>query len=207
MEDFFEDIKNRPRPNLLKKIQLWWNHDGRYYHKYFKHGVKNLWYWFPIIWKDRNWDYHYIFEIMKHKLKGQADYIGRRNRHTKAQQDSRRMRLCVKLMQKIQDGDYTLEHMEYAKNRHWFTQCKDKPGYLEWNTETLSENYDEYFKKYPLVYKRVINGEGPFSLKDLNNVSTERTQRIAMNIGHINEDRAKELLFKIMKDNILGWWD
>jgi hypothetical protein len=52
----------------LQFIPLWWNHDGKYYHKYIKQGVKNLIYWFPIIWKDRNWDSHYIFEIMKHKL-------------------------------------------------------------------------------------------------------------------------------------------
>ena len=68
MEDFFEDMKNRPRPNLLRRIWLWWEHDGKYYHKYFKTGVKNIIYWFPIIWKDRNWDSHYIFEIIKHKL-------------------------------------------------------------------------------------------------------------------------------------------
>jgi hypothetical protein len=28
-----------------------------------------------------------------------------------------------------------------------------------------------------------------------------------MNIGHINHDRARKLLFNIMSDNIEGWWD
>jgi hypothetical protein len=51
----------------LRFIPLWWNHEGRYYHKTFRTGVQNLWYWFPIIWKDRNWDSNYIFEIMSHK--------------------------------------------------------------------------------------------------------------------------------------------
>ena len=93
MEDFFEDLKNRPRPNLFRRIYLWWEHDGKYYHKYFKTGVKNIIYWFPIIWKDRNWDSHYIFELMKHKLSAQANYIGTSDRHTRAHQDARRMRL------------------------------------------------------------------------------------------------------------------
>ena len=35
-------------------------------------GIKNLLYWFPIIWKDRNFDEHFIYEILKHKLKYQS---------------------------------------------------------------------------------------------------------------------------------------
>jgi hypothetical protein len=30
---------------------------------------------------------------------------------------------------------------------------------------------------------------------------------IAMNIAHINQDRAHKLLFKIMEENIQKWWD
>jgi len=33
-----------------------------------KYGIKNLVKWFPIIWKDRNWDYEYIFPILRKKL-------------------------------------------------------------------------------------------------------------------------------------------
>ena len=191
----------------LRYIPLWWNHDGRYYHKYIKMGVKNLIYWFPIIWKDRNWDSHYIFEIMKHKLSGQADYIGRRDLHTRAQEDASKMRLCVKLMGLVQDEFYSIEYADYHKTKHWFEDISEKPGYSSWESRLLEENFDDYFKKYPLIYKRVINGEGIFSLDDHDNVSTDKKQRIAMNIGHINHDRAKKLLFKIMSDNIERWWD
>ena len=109
MEDFFEDLKNQPRPNFFRRILIWWNHDGKYYHKYFKNGVKNLWYWLPIIWRDRNWDGHYIYEIMKHKLKAQANYIGITDRHTRAQLDAKRMRLGVSLIEKVQDDLYQME--------------------------------------------------------------------------------------------------
>jgi hypothetical protein len=203
MEDFFEDLKNRPRPNIFRRIYLWWEHDGKYYHKYFKTGVKNLWYWFPIIWKDRDWDSHYIFEIMKHKLSAQANYIGTNDRHTRAQQDARRMRLCVKLMSKVQEEDYTMEYMDYAKDRVWFTPCEDRPGSSLYNSENVWEKYDEYFAKYPLIYKRVMNGEGVFSLKG----REDDKHVIAMNIAHLNHDRARKLLFKIMEENIEGWWD
>jgi len=37
---------------LLEKIQLWWKFEGKYYPRDFITGVKNLWNWFPTIWKD-----------------------------------------------------------------------------------------------------------------------------------------------------------
>jgi hypothetical protein len=203
MEDFFEEMKNRPRPNIFRRIWLWWYHDGRYAHKTFANGVKNLWYWFPVIWKDRNWDSHYLFEIMKHKLVTQADYIGRRDFHTRAQQDARNMRICVRLIQNIQDDVYTLEYMDYAKDRHWFTPCEDHPGSSLWNSENVWEKYDDYFKKYPLVYRRVMNGEGFTSLEG----REDDKHVIALSMAHLNHQRAKSLLFKIMDTQIEGWWD
>lgn len=205
MEDFFEDLKNRPRPNFFRRIWLWWNHDGRYYHKYFKQGVKNIIYWFPVIWKDRDWDGHYIFEILQHKLVAQANYIGKRDFHTRAQLDAKRMRLCVKLIKKVQEEDYTMEYMDYAKDRVWFTPCEDRPGSSQYNSEEVWEKYDEYFKKYPLVYKKVMKGEGVFTLNGRDESDMKRV--IAMNIAHLNHDRARKLLFKIMEENIEGWWD
>ena len=205
MEDFFEDLKNRPRPNLFRRIYLWWAHDGKYYHKYFKQGVKNLWYWFPVIWKDRDWDGHYIFEILQHKLEAQANYIGRRDLHTRAQLDAKRMRLCISLIKKVQEEDYTMEYMDYHKDRVWFTDVEDRPGNSLYNSEEVWEKYDEYFKKYPLVYKRVLKGEGVFTLNGRNESDIKRV--IAQNIAHLNHDRARKLLFKIMEENIESWWD
>jgi hypothetical protein len=205
MEDFFEDLKNQPRPNFFRRIWLWWEHDGKYYHKYFISGVKNIIYWFPIIWKDRNWDGHYIFDILQHKLKAQAKYIATNDRHTRAQLDAKRMRLCVKLIKKIQEDDYQIEYMDYHKDRVWFTPCEDREGSSLYNSEEIWEKYDEYFAKYPLIYKRVLKGEGPFTLDGRD--ESEMKRIIAMNIAHINQDRVRKLLFKIMEENIEGWWD
>jgi hypothetical protein len=205
MEDFFEDMKNRPNPNLFRRIWLWWDNDGKYYHKYAKQGIKNLIYWFPVIWKDRDWDDHYIFEILQHKLVAQANYIGRRDFHTRAQLDAKRMRLCVKLIDKVQEEDYAMEYMDYAKDRVWFTPCEDREGSSLYNSETVWEKYDDYFKKYPLVYKRVLKGEGVFTLDGRD--ESEMKRIIAMNIGHINQKRAQDLLFKILNENINSWWD
>jgi len=171
--------------------------------KDFYNGIKKLVYWFPIIWKDRDWDDHYIFEVLKHKLKSQAKYIGHRDVHTRAQQDARRMKLCVSLIEKIQDETYAMEYMDYEKTKNWFEPCKNKEGFSTWESKTLESNYQDYFNKYPLIYKRVIKGERNFS-KGNNQLSK---RHIAMDIAHINQERAHKLLFKIMEENILGWWE
>ena len=202
-EDFFGELENRPRPNIFRRIELWWGHEGKYYHKFLREGIKNIIYWFPIIWKDRNWDHDYIFRILKHKLKAQAKYIGSKDRHTRAQYDSQRMKLCVNLIQKLQDSYYEMEYMDYAKDRHWFEPCGDKEGYSTWESENIWERYDDFFKKYPNMHRRVLKGEGFAPIKG----REDDKHFIAMSIGHMNYDRAHKLLFRIMERDIRGWWD
>lgn len=189
----------------LRFIPLWWDNEGRYYHKMFKTGVQNLIYWFPIIWKDRNWDSHYIFEIMMHKIKAQSEYIGSRDIHTRAKRDAEIMMTCVRLMKKVQDDFYSSEYFDYHKTKHWFEDVPGKEGYSSWESRLMEENFDDFFKKYPLIYKRVINGERVFKFDNV--IDTESKQRIAMNIGHINHNRANKLLFKLMEENMQKWWD
>jgi len=207
-KDIFEqwDEENIKRPWIIRKLEfipLWWNHEGRYYHKMFITSVQNLWYWLPIIWKDRNWDSNFIFEIMIHKFKAQSKYIGSRGFHMRAERDAEIMMTCVRLMKLVQEETYSSEYSNYHRTKHWFEDIEDKPGISSWESRLLEENFEDYFKKYPLIYKRVLNGEGVFGGKD----RKEDKQVIAMNISHINHDRARKLLFKLMEENIERWWD
>jgi hypothetical protein len=95
--------------------------------------------------------------------------------------------------------------MDYHETKMWFESIKEQPGYSTWESEIIYENFDEYFKKYPLIYKRVLNGEGIFPINQ--KIGNERKQRIAMNIAHINQKRAHKLLFKMLETNIRKWWD
>lgn len=198
-----ERIKKPWLVRKLRFIPLWWNHDGKYLHKEFMSGVKNIWYWLPIIWKDRHWDSHYIFEILSHKLNAQSKYIGSRDMHTTAKRDAEIMMTCVRLIKLIQDETFSSEYSDYHKTKHWFEDIEDKPDYSRWESRLLEENFDDYFAKYPLIYKRVLNGEGIFNREE----RLEDKQIIAMNMGHINHDRARKLLFKIMESEIERWWD
>lgn len=208
--DIFDqwDEERAKKPWIVRKIQwipLWWNHEGKYLHTTIMRGVRSLIYWLPIIWKDRHWDSHYIFEIMIHKIKAQSKYIGDRDIHTRAKRDAEIMMTCVRLMEKVQDEFYSSEYSDYHKTKHWFEDVPGKEGYSSWESRLLEENFDDYFLKYPRVYGKVMKGEGVFSLDGENDEDIK--QKIAMNIGHINHDRARKLLFKLMEQNIERWWD
>ena len=207
--DMFEQWaeEDSKKPWIVRKIQwipLWWSQEGQFTLRNIKIGIKNIWYWLPIIWKDRNWDSHYIFEIMVHKLKAQSEYIGSRDIHTRAKRDSEVMMTCVRLMEKVQNDFYSSEYSDYHKTKHWFEPA-DEEGYSTLESRILREDFDSYIKKYPLIEKRVMNGEGIFSLDGKDRLEVK--QKLAMNIGNINHERARKLLFKIMEQNIEKWWD
>jgi len=162
--------------------------------KQFFNRIYNLIRWAPIIWKDQDWDDYYIFEILKFKLKNQAEYIGGKNRHTTAKRDAEIMMTCVRLVDKIQDDYYRTEYFKYCESELNFIDSKIHPGYYEMVGEIFSEDFDDYFKKYPLIYRLVPNLKAP---KD----------EIAFRIARINEERAHKLLFTILENNIRKWWD
>ena len=156
--------------------------------------IYNLIRWFPIIWKDKDWDDHYIFEILKFKLKNQAEYIGKKDRHMSAKRDAEIMMLCVRLMDKVQDEYYGMEYHDYYKSNIKFIPSISHPGSYEMEEELISEHYDDYFKKYPLIYRMVPDLQAP-------------KEKIAFQMARINGERAHKLLFTILEQNIRRWWD
>ena len=166
-----------------------------------KRGIKNLWKWLPIIWKDRDWDHFYIYEIIEFKLRKQANYIGTMDRHTRAQEDARDMLICADLINKIKTNHYSHEYFDYQELNYEFIPIEDKPGLNELKIDTVFEDFDSYFNKYPSWYRRAIKH------MEKNQSDSYDKNRIAMTMSDLREQKAKELLFKIIPDKIDGWWD
>jgi len=209
MEDKIKEIVDfdNYKPTTFEKIK-WWLQDARYYPRNFVDSVKNLIAWFPIIWKDRDWDDHYIFEVLKFKIKRQAKYIGSRNIHTNAKRDEEIMNLVAILIQLEQDETYNMEYMDYHKTKNYFVKTDDEfagEETYEWKSSELTENFDEFFNKYPRQYKKAVSGE----LKRFTRYDdeTKNKQIYAMEIAHENQERCHRLLFKILANNIRKWWD
>jgi hypothetical protein len=189
----------------FRKIYLWWRFEARYFHKDFIRGVKNLWRWFPTVWKDRDWDQHYIYEMLAKKIEFQAEYIGSRDFHTEAKRDAERMRLVAKLIRLEQEDFYGTEYMDYHETKFEFVPTDETEEYFTMEDELISERFDEYFAKYPRQYKKALSGE--LNIFERDEIDPENKHSIAMEIAHHNQARCKALLFKLMEENISRWWD
>ena len=190
---------------MYDKIRLWWKYTGRHLHRDFIQGIKNLWKWFPVIWKDRDWDHAYIYKILEFKLKNQSKYIKTHDRHTRAQYDSTRMDLVARLIQKQMDEYYNIEYLNYSDTEFEFGDWNEDNILREVTLKTNSENYDDYFKKYPTWHRRAIKyiQTGPRKF------TTDETDKhlVAMVMSDLKQAKCQELIFKLMEYHIGSWWD
>lgn len=193
---------------MFNKIRLWWKFDGKYLHRDIAQGIKNLIKWFPMIWKDRDWDSFYIFEILQFKLKNQAKYIGDNDRHTSAKEDAEMMMRCVDLIEKVKTEFYQSEYIDYHESTFEFVDIPEdergdwyEEGMTRYHSEEIWEKFDEYFAKYPEIYDYVLNN------KEAQIFPIDTKQKIAMNMGHELHKRARKQLFSLMEKNIERWWD
>lgn len=207
-------LKTKDRKlTIFRKLYLWWTFDGRYLHLIIRNGIRNLIRWFPVIWKDRDYDDSFIWEILKTKLKFQAKSIGERGIHVDAKRDAQVMLLCSTLIDKIQNEFYLNEYMNYHHSEMYFIPIsndelndmdndlkKEVEGGSTLHFQDVWENFDEYFKKYPHAYREVTK-------KDKYIFSNGSKRQIAMNIGCYLHNKAKRILFDTLKENTEKWWD
>jgi len=191
-------MEENEKINFFRKIHLWWKFEGKYYHLDFIKGVKNLFKWFPIVWNDRDWDDHFIWQILIFKLKKQAKYISGRDFHTRAKRDAQIMMTCVRLMEKVSREEYAMEYMDYCKDNFDFVPA-ETPGYSELKITPISENFNDYFNKRKTTYRYVLKHGGLFG--------NDSKKNIAMSMAHYQHNRARKILFTLMERNIEGWWD
>jgi hypothetical protein len=62
--------------------------------------------------------------------------------------------------------------------------------------DVISENYDEYIKKYQSSVRKVLKEKPDLDKKDL-----------CFWVAIHNEERAHDLLHRILKERIRYWWD
>ena len=184
---------------MIDKIRLWWRFEARYFHKNFIKGVKNLWKWFPTIWKDRDWDSYYIYEILRVKIENQAKYIGDRNFHTEAKRDAERMLLVTKLIKLQQDDTYGMEYMDYHESEYSFEPVEGKEGVCTLESTVISERYQEFLDKYPSTVRKIKKEEKDLDLED--------KRSLCFYVSSRNQEKANSLLFRILEERIGYWWD
>jgi hypothetical protein len=188
-------------PLPIPKDSAWDKKTWRYYapiwFKHFIDGVSNVIKWIPTIYKDRNWDHRYIYDMLEFKLLQQRNYLVEANRFTNTEQTNRYITLCLNLIQRIKDDYYGCEYFDYHEVKHDFIPVKDE-NFSTLETTTVWENYDIYLSMYPLQVKKLLKEDPELE---------EDKHRLCLLVGRENEQRAQSLLFKILDNKINHWWD
>ncbi len=82
---------------------LWWD---------FTAGVRNVVRWFPVVWRDRDFDYSYLLEVMEFKFRSMADSFEKYSMHVGSEQDVRQLRVCAELCKRLREDEYLEKHWD-----------------------------------------------------------------------------------------------
>jgi hypothetical protein len=184
--------------NLWQRFLLFWEFEYRYYPQNFIRGIKNLIKWGPIIWKDRDWDDSFLFEIIKFKILNMSESHGKTMPYVGSQRNVEIMNTIVRLIDKFQTEHYLDEYFDYVDEKIWFEKIGGSDSF-EMKSETTRDDLDEYFMKYPLLKNRATNHS--YYRKNPSAFS------LGISMGVVQHERAKRLIFELLNRNVEKWWE
>ena len=76
--------------------------------------IKNILRWIPVLYRDRDWDHHFIYEILKFKLKNQAEHL--KNGYSDFDREYERLQTIIKLMDRVQNEYYIDTFLDVKKH-------------------------------------------------------------------------------------------
>jgi hypothetical protein len=147
-----------------------------------KKGIWNLISWFSIIWHDRDWDYYFLYELLKFKLERMENYLRKHGHSLDSEKDADSIQECVVILKRLINEDYVAEDWNRIHARWGEFECipmEDGHSRLE----CTHVKTDEDREKYSSDIKNCCEKEESLVQGDLN------------------------ALFENMKLNIRRWWD
>ena len=175
---------------IVKTIKRVWN-----FFRYDIHqGVRNLFYFFPVVWKYRVWDYEYILPFILYGLRDIRSSIS-----TGLESESTRDPKIAAISRAI----YILEHVI-------------QDDWLELAEEKLGKTHLDKFWNFKRAGGNELNESGlTIWVQDDQRTPEEAAHdRVVMNLRNQMEDDSWDELFDILKgdenipgSDMRGWWD
>jgi hypothetical protein len=174
-----------------------WRYYSPHWFTNFIDGVRNIISWVPLLYKNKDWDSVYIYDILEFKLLKQRNYLVNANRHTSIPETNKYITICLNLIDKVKNEYYSMESYNFYDISFNFTPIEGETSKLL-ESEIVWEDYDSYLSKYPLQVKKILT-----KYPDLKNDK----YRISLLVSRENHERAQSLLFKILNQQLPQWWD
>lgn len=159
--------------NIFRRIKYFFFYDLPY-------GISNLKKWFPIIWNDRDWDYIYLFEILKFKIK-EMERLQKEHGHSiESEKIAADLRKCYLILKRITEEDFDYFDMAFHDyDKKW---------------EGTGEHYMERYEKRGIGDISRVKQEN----KDFNMANKKENDLKQADI---------DFLFQFMAKHIQSWWD
>ncbi len=152
---------------------------------------KNLFLWVPFIWKQYDFDYRYATDAFRFKLLRIAKFLeSDKAMSMEAKNNASRIRMVVRLMDKVYDDDYGTEYQ---------TKLKEIYGddILDWEFVDTGRGDGTSYMKYKYEVTK-----SPTEIKDINKLHDKLFQE-----SQEKQKRAHKLLWDLIEHNIQNWWD
>lgn len=158
-----------------------------YFFKRKRDQFRNLKRWLPLIWNKYDFDYSYSIDMLKRALLDQAEYMESDNAWgASAKDDAKRIRIIVSLMEKVYDDTYVLEYQDKLKEMY--------------GDDVLDFNF------VPSEFKDMNTLEWGYKSKP-NADEIDKMHSKLLKESHAKQERAEELLWKLIAHNIRRFWD
>jgi len=153
--------------------------------KNFYRSIKRLFYWFPVIWKDRDWDDYFIWILLYHKFKSMENFYKHKAQPIVGDNRASQIRVCNLLLKRLTDSNY----LDIA-----FKQHEKKWGKLKSNWGIFNEKLTKLD-----IHRTKVTPE------------TEAQERVESKRCHELEDYLERqdlaYLSHLINKHSRGWWD
>ena len=97
-----------------------------------KHGVKNLIHWFPVIWKNREYDHGYFLLILATKLELMEEYFRTKSHCMDGDKQANDVKYAILLINRLIKDDYwEKKNGDYLKKQDYDSLFKHIRKHLE----------------------------------------------------------------------------
>lgn len=157
--------------------------------KRFINSIITLFIWLPVMWKDAQWDYSYLYVILRKKLTlMQKAFSSPKAMSISSDEKATEIKECIKILDRLIENDYN------------------------------KEGYEAYYNKWgkPVFETEEIEGEKGFVKLNIThpNVKTEQDSRqqsleVIWAARKEVEERTEDVenLFTNLQNKIEDWWD
>jgi hypothetical protein len=157
--------------------------------------IKKALKWAILIFNDKFCEYDSLYTVIYEKIKDIDETLSNHKKH--------QINKILLLIDKVKNEYYLDEYMNYYNIELSYDKCDESSNLFKVNSNLLFDNSYEYFTKYPLTYKKIINQLDITKYDE----GFDRNFVIGIHMARYRHGKAKRLLFKMIENNIESWWD